>query len=308
MKNNIPVSVISRIIRRIAILATLMVTVNPMHAQCCKECDDPQADTEIGMKKELANEESRPVTGLYGIEIGTKTALSTYLSPLTYSGMNWSLMGNWKKVLSRKAPDIIMEFDTEASAARLLNKSKTAYEYSIDVRFGYGMKWRRRLPAGVQVTAGGELDIQGGALYLPRNSNNPAAVLASISLAPTAGVSYHFNIRKLPVLLTDEVRIPSLGIFFSPQYGETYYEIYLGNHKGLVQTGWWGNNFRIDNLLCATLDFGRTAMTIGYRFRTDTSWVNQLNTQIFSHSFVVGVIPGGIGLKRKHPKINMAGY
>lgn len=123
--------------------------------------------------------------------------------------------------------------------------------------------------------------------------------MANVSLQLTGSVSKHFLIGKLPILVADRVRIPFAGVFFCPGYGETYYEIYLGNHKGLVHAGWWGNNFRIDNLLSFTLDFGRTAMEIGYRVNAYNQWANNLNTKIITNSFVIGVLPGGIGLKNK---------
>lgn len=100
-------------------------------------------------------------------------------------------------------------------------------------------------------------------------------------------------------MISDQMSVPTLGAFFAPQYGETYYEIWLGNHNGLAHCGWWGNNFGIRNLLSVKLDFGRTAMEIGYQYERQSYWANSLNTVINTHQFVIGVIPHGLGLKRK---------
>lgn len=145
--------------------------------------------------------------------------------------------------------------------------------------------------------------MEGGAYYLLRNGNNPVEAIANLSLGLRASASRPFKIGKLDVLVSDIVNLPSTSIFFSPEYGETYYEIYLGNHSGLAHAGWWGNNFRINNLLSATLDFGRTSLSLGYRFNAYNQWACHLNTKIISHAFVIGVVPGGIGLKKKAREI-----
>lgn len=242
---------------------------------------------------------SRPVTGQYSLEIGGTSVLATYLSPLRYTGKTMSVSGYWTKAMPFNPAHAIMEFKADGNLSSLLNPAKTASMVGLTASFSWGMAWRTKLPFDFQIAAGGAAQIAGGAYYLTRNSNNPVETIAVASLDLTASISKPFRIGRLPVLFSERIQIPSLGIFFSPQYGETYYEIYLGNREGLVHAGWWGNNFRIDNLLSFTLDFGRTAMTLGYRLYAFNQWANNLNTKIFSNSFVIGVIPGGIGLKKR---------
>lgn len=243
--------------------------------------------------------QSRPVTSTYSIETGHREVLATYLSPLRYKGRVTSLSGSWSKALPFAPEKAVMHFDGSMAFSSMLNPAQTAKMIGLYGSFSWGMSWRKHLPSEFQLTVGGTTGIEGGAYYLIRNGNNPVEAIANVSLAARATLSRPVRIGRLPILLRDEVSLPVVGVFFSPQYGETYYEIYLGNHKGLVHAGWWGNNFRIDNLLSATLDFGRTAMTIGYRFDAYTQWACSLNTKITTHSFVIGVVPGGIGLKKK---------
>lgn len=248
--------------------------------------------------KESEITQSRPVTGFYSLGYGHNEVLATYLSPLKYTGSTYSVLGQWSKAMPFNPRHVIMTFTADANFSNLLNPAKTASMLGLTGSFSWGMAWRTNLPESIQLSAGGAVEIAGGAYYLLRNGNNPVEALASASINLTASLSRPFRIGKLPIVVAERVSLPSLGIFFSPQYGETYYEIYLGNHKGLVHPGWWGNNFRIDNLLSLTLDFGRTAAMIGYRFNAWTQWANNLNTKIFTHSLVIGVIPGGIGLKK----------
>lgn len=242
---------------------------------------------------------SRPVTGTYAIEIGKTSALLTYLSPLKYTGTTYNASGYWTKAMPFNPRHAIMAFKADISFSSLLNPAHSASMLGIYGDFAWGMAWRTKIPGDIQLTTGGDVQIAGGAYYLIRNSNNPVEAIGNASIDLSASISRIFYMGRLPVLISDRISIPSLSMFFSPQYGETYYEIYLGNRSGLVHAGWWGNNFRIDNLLSATLDFGRTAMTIGYRFKAYTQWACNLNTKIFSHSFFIGVVPGGIGIRKK---------
>lgn len=251
---------------------------------------------------------SRPVTGIYSIEIGHKNLLATYLSPLKYTGTTYSFSGEWMKAMPFNPEHAVMRFSGDASFSNLLNPAKTARMIGLEGGFSWGMAWRTMIPADIQLTVGGEINLTGGAYYLLRNGNNPVQAMANASLGIVASLGRPFKLGSLPILVRDFVSIPSVGAFFAPEYGETYYEIYLGNHKGLAHAGWWGNNFRIDNLLSLTFDFGRTAATIGYRFNATTQWANSLNTKIYTHSIVIGVIPGGIGLKKSSKSLQKSIY
>ncbi len=253
------------------------------------------------------SEAPRPVTGIYGVEIGEMSAYSTYLSPLTYSGATYGILGNWRKAMPFAPECAIMEFDTHFDIGSMLNPRKTARMLDLDAYLSWGMAWRKRLHNSLQVSAGGDLAAEFGMLWLTRNGNNPVAARAYVSLGVKGGVSWHFTAGRLPILLSDDVRIPIGGAFFSPAYGETYYEIYLGNRSGLVHFGYPGNHFTLSNHLAFTLDFGRTALQVGYRFSADTSWINHLDTRIFRHCLTLGVIPGGIGLKQRRHE-NFAWY
>lgn len=247
-------------------------------------------------------ETSRPVTSTYSFEIGSKDVLATYLSPLHYTGADYAVAGSWCKAMPFSPQSAVMHFDAGIDFSNLWNPAETARMIGLNAWFNWGMSWRHRFPNHIQFTAGATVGIDGGAYYLLRNGNNPVEAIGNVSLAARFSGSRPFKIGKLAFLLSDQLSIPSFSVFFSPEYGETYYEIYLGNRKGLVHPGWWGNNFRIDNLLSATIDFGRTALTLGYRLKAYNQWANHLNTKIVTHAFVIGIVPGGIGLKKRTPK------
>lgn len=241
--------------------------------------------------KVSAEDADRPVTSVYAFEIGHARALSTYLSPLYYDGMDYSLQGTWTKDFQRWSDRCVMRFEAGVDFQNLTNPTGNASMYDMTARFGWGLSWRHKFAGDWQVTVGPALDIFGGAMYAPRNGNNPVNALAQADIAVTAGLIRKMTWGRLPVRISDEVRIPTLGAFFCPGYGESYYEIYLGNHRDLAHFGWWGNAFGIDNLLSLRLDLGRTGLQVGYRFDLRSFNANHLDTRLLRHSFQIAVIP-----------------
>ena len=251
-----------------------------------------------GQEADVKNME-RPVTGFYNIEIGRKHALSTYLSPFSYTGTNAAVSGLWTKALPANPEHLSMTFEGRINLGSFLNRAHTARELDLHAGGSWSLEWRKKLPANFLLGAGGTVGLHGGALYLTRNGNNPVSADFCVGLGLTGFGSWHTKVGRLPILVTERASIPLVNGFFMPQYGEPYYEIYLGNRNGLAHCGWWGNHFAIDNLVALSLDFGRTAMQIGYRFSMQSVKANNLVSNMFNHAFVIGVVPGGLGLKEK---------
>ena len=231
----------------------------------------------------------RPVTSTYSVEYGAASTLDTYLSPLRYQGLTITLNGSWLKAMRQNPQHLIMAFDASIGLESQLSPARNSRLYDFSLDFSWSMMYRWRPIEHFQVGAGGGVALNIGALYLARNSNNPVSAQASIDIALAGMASYTFKIGKLPIKVSDRLSLPIVGAFFSPDYGETYYEIYLGNHSGLAHCGWWGNHFRIDNLLSADISLGSVALRLGYRMNIKSSFVNNINTRINSHALVVGL-------------------
>jgi len=117
-------------------------------------------------------------------------------------------------------------------------------------------------------------------------SHSPAAMNR---LRPDALSALH-RFGRLPVTFADRASLPTAGVFFCPEYGEAYYEIYLGNHSNLAHFGWWGNCFGIDNHLTMTLHFrNRRSLALGYRLYVRTNHANNLTNQYVRNAFTVAI-------------------
>ena len=252
--------------------------------------DADRENTSLETTGNMTYVESRPVTGYYSLEIGRKSVLATYLSPLKYHGTSYTLSGEWSKAMPFNPRNAIMHFDGKVCFDNLSNPAGTARMIGLNAGFKWGISWRNVFPNGVQVTAGGSVDIDGGAYYLLRNGNNPVQAMATVAISARLSASRPFRIGAIDFLIADKVSVPSLSVFFSPEYGETYYEIYLGNHKNLVHAAWPGNYFGLNNLLSLDLRFGRTTLRLGYRCNILSTKVSEIVTRRIEHTVVVGIV------------------
>ncbi len=284
-------SVVRRLLCRI--LSIILWSLPAPLSALAYSCPDCIGDTTV-----ISAE--RPVTGIYAIEVGNRRSVAEYLSPICYSGTEWAASGHWSKVMPFSPERAMMSFEGRIGYASMLNPSRSARTHGLEGYFGWQMHGYWRLPYGLTVSVGGGPRLTGGVLALLRNSNNPVDVTIKMALEAGATLSWRSRIGKLPIVVSDRLSLPIAGAFFMPQYGETFYEIYLGNRRGLAHFGWCGNMPGVDNVISVSLDFGKTAMTIGYRLYYGSAYANNLSTRTLSNGFVIGVIPHGLGMKRRH--------
>jgi hypothetical protein len=229
---------------------------------------------------------------VYSFEVGGVRDISTYLSPLYYHGTDYAISGSWQigaGDFTRKAKKLPMRFEADIHFQDMLNPAKTASMLGAVAHIGYGIAPIWQVGPHWRLSAGGAVDLYGGALWLTRNGNNPVTALASVGLDITGSAAYRFRIKRLPITVEDRISIPTLSAFFCPEYGESFYEISLGNRSGLAHFGWWGNAIGVNNLLSATLHLGRCSLLVGYRLGLRTFNANHLTTQLLNNSFLIGI-------------------
>ena len=158
---------------------------------------------------------------------------------------------------------------------------------------------------GFQLQAGLAANVNLGFLYDMSTSNNPAQARFALNLMPVGIATYGFNIKEQHFSLATygfnikeqhfslryELDLPLVGLMFSPNYGQSYYEIFSrGNydHNIVPTTFVSAPNFR--QLL--TLDWQvseKWAVRVGYLGNYQQADVNHLKSHIYTHRFVIGI-------------------
>ena len=248
----------------------------------------------------------RPVTSSYSISSGDAEIADTYLSPIIYDGWNIGFQYSRMQAMKFSPRKWVMELQVNVDGGRGRNKAHNSELWQANVNLNWGMMRRWPLTSKLTLGFGGHTGIEGGAIYLKRNGNNPVAAKASWTIGIKAYATYPIKIGRLPVMLRWTGSLPISGIFFSPDYGELYYEIWLGNHSGLVHAAWPGNYFGLDNTVSADLCLGTTWLRIGYRSHVLSTKVNDITTRIITNSFLLGISTEWISLSpRKSVRPNV---
>lgn len=241
----------------------------------------------------------RPVASAWEIGVGHTSIADTYLSPLQYDGMGIDLRYERRRAMSFNPDKWTMAFDASVGVDRALNPARNSLMWSGNIDLSWGMMHRWRLPHSVILAAGGSTSLDLGCIYSARNGNNPASAKAALTINLTGELSWSTLLAKRRLVLSYRPTIPITGLFFAPNYAEPYYEIYLGNADGLCHGAWWGNYFKMQNRVIADWYLSRTtALRIGYDGTIFSTRVNNITTQMISHSVVVGV--SGEWLKFAH--------
>lgn len=223
------------------------------------------------------------------IGIGAVQLLDTYLSPEKYRGTEVRVISQshhpWKNP-SWHRQSIVM-----ASFQYAKQRSENSNELGGMLSYGYAIRHRWELTPTWQVSAGGQAETGVGFLYNTRNTNNPAQARAYLHLGPNAMTTWRFPLFHKSFLLRYELSAPLFGVMFSPNYGQSYYEIFSqGNydHNVVVTTPFCAPTLR--NQLSLDVPIGRTTLRIGYLGDYQQAKVNDLKYHTYSHLLIIGLV------------------
>ncbi len=243
------------------------------------------ANAALGQSEQkLATKKAVNQGTLFGV--GSMILTDTYLSPLEYNGLSLSLfyerlnatsMFNNKMLLQQQ---VLLQ---GASTDNPISNAKTYYgniDYHLHGFYPILNANSFRLLGG----AGTELSI--GGVYNIRNSNNPAQLKTSINLNASLMAFYKWK----QLTLRWQITTPLMGAFFSPGYGQSYYEIFvLGNDSGTIHFATPSNQRGLRNYITADYPIGKVTLRAGYLRNYYRTKANNLITSISSHQFVIGL-------------------
>ena len=258
----------------------------------CLGCGNLTAQDSLGVATAGLNTTHATVVGA-----GKVNLLDTYLSPLEYSGPQLQFLHESLRTMRWAKGRISMQSIWQVDLSYTHNKPDKGRELGGDI--GYNIGWHynfcfgntaERLPR-LRILVGPQLAANAGFLYNTRNGNNPAQAIASLHLAASAALIFRFHLRQQPVVARYQLDLPLVGAKFSPNYGQSYYEIFsLGHTDHNVCLTHPFNAFSNRHLMTLDFPLRHTTLRVGYLCDIRQSHVNGLKYHSYTHAMLLGIV------------------
>ena len=227
--------------------------------------------------------------------IGYTDILDTYLSPEKYRGTDLRFISHTRR--EKDSTCLVHQLLHEGCIATADNRSGNGGEIGGGYTFAYSLLRKWQMSVGschLRLLAGGTAELSVGFLYNTRGSNNPAQARLALQLKPTVAADFDFRLfrrQQRPFTLHYEASAPLCGLMFSPNYGQSYYEIFSrGNYDHNCVPTTIASTPSLRQML--TLDFRalHTTWRIGYLGDWRQASVNNLKQHTYTHALVFGIV------------------
>jgi len=224
---------------------------------------------------------------LYGF--GAANVLDTYLSPYSYKGIEARIIRQTERRTRLWHGHISYHTEIDFNASRTKNPAKNVKTYAGGIR--YSNAWfynfdgtgRWHLAAGLQASG------YAGCVYNDRNGNNPAQAKADVMIDLAGQATWRFRVGSHRWLARYRLAIPFAGLAFSPQYGQSYYEIFSQkNYDHNCVFANFVNMPSMRHLLTVDIPVGHNSLRLGYAGEFMQSRFNGLRYHSYSHNFMIG--------------------
>lgn len=238
----------------------------------------------------IAKSPAKTITNAQMAGVGATQILDTYLSPEKYSGTELRYISHTRRERSERNWSRLLLH--EGRFAYVSNRANNADEMAGSYRFGYGLIRSWQILGGKLVLrAGAQADAYVGFLYNTRNGNNPAQAQISVDLSPNLAATYNFRLFRKTCQLNYEVAAPLLGLAFSPNYGQSYYEIFSrGDYDRNVVPTTFLSSPSLRHTLTFDMTLGRTTLRVGYLGDYRQQEVNNLKYHAYSNILLIGIV------------------
>lgn len=226
------------------------------------------------------------------VGIGSSNLFDTYLSPLKYTGTSLHIFNERMRKTSWFNNKFTKQQLIDLEVTKTDNPVGNATQYSVLLGYSLGGHYNLIKTEKFRFSAGGLWNITGGVLYNQRNSNNPASARAYSNINLSAIAFYNWK----QITFRGQLDAPVMGIVFSPHYGQSYYEISLGNSVNVVNFASLHNQRALRTYITADIPISKISLRVGYLGAFYQTKIHNLQTHNYSNSFVIGLVSESINL------------
>ncbi len=245
------------------------------------------------------------------IGAGASNVLDTYLSPYNYSGLDIRFMHEYMRQTSLMDNKVAFQSLWDANAGLLENRVGNVNEYAFGLRYSaawlysltpqssllnsqsspsFSPRSPRVISESLHLSLGLQPSAYLGGIYNSRNGNNPAQLKADIMLNAVAMLQYRLRLFKKVFPLRYQLTVPLLGIAYSPNYGQSYYEEFgLGNYDHNICFAHIANMPSMRHLLTLDIPIRRNYLTIGWTGQFNQAKLNGLKYHSYSNNLLIGL-------------------
>lgn len=247
------------------------------------------------------NNKFSPVNQSTMVGVGKSFLNDSYLSPLMYEGLTVSLLNERINRTKHFDEKLIFQQKFLIQIAFAKNPSASAKEYYGDISYTGNLLYPIYDNNKLKLFGGGGIHANLGGIYNQRNSNNPGSLKTAVNFDLSGMATYNWR----SVTFRWQLSSPFAGIFFTPAFGQSYYEIFsLGNGAGTVQFGSIFNQLALQNYFTVDIPVRNVTIRTGYLGDYYKTEVNDILTKIVSHQFVIGFTVESINFGGKKVREN----